>query len=80
MKVNADYTSVWDGGYEVTTGCEVDLNTGLIHIESADADEVEVLDREYMEFNHREFEVEYRAGDYYVVDLGALKAEVLAAV
>ncbi len=47
----AQFTSVWDGGVEIATGCTVDLSTHRVFdIEmSADAaDEVNILDREYI--------------------------------
>jgi len=41
------FTSVWDGGFEVTTPAELDIETGEIFTESVEAGDVEILDREY---------------------------------
>lgn len=45
------YTSVWDGGCEVTTNCKIDMETKEvfdIEISDVDADWLEVLDEEYV--------------------------------
>ncbi len=41
------FTSVWDGGFEVTTPAEFDEITGEVISESVDPGDVEVLDREF---------------------------------
>ena len=41
------FTSVWDGGYEVTTAAELDEETGEVNAVVVDVEEVDVLDREY---------------------------------
>lgn len=51
MIKDATYTSVWDGGYEVTTNCKVDTETKEvfdIEVSEVDADWLEVLDEEYV--------------------------------
>jgi hypothetical protein len=40
------FTSVWDGGFEVTTPGELDEETGEVTAESVDVD-VEILEREF---------------------------------
>ena len=48
MIKNATFTSVWDGGYEVTTNCKVDTETKeVFDIETVDVD-VDVLEEEYV--------------------------------
>ena len=50
MIKNATFTSVWDGGYEATTNCKVDMETHeIFDIEMAEVDEsLEHLDNEYI--------------------------------
>ena len=50
MIKNATFTSVWDGGYEVTTNCKVNTETHeIFDIEMAEVDEsLEHLDNEYI--------------------------------
>ena len=50
MIKNATYTSVWDGGYEVTTNCKVNMDTHeIFDIEMAEVDEsFEILENEYV--------------------------------
>ena len=50
MIKNATFTSVWDGGYEVTTSCKVDMETHeIFDIEMVEVDEsLEHLDNEYI--------------------------------
>ena len=59
MIKNATFTSVWDGGYEVTTDCKVDMETRKVFdIELIEVDEsLEHLDREYITINGEEFDV-----------------------
>lgn len=59
MIKNAKFTSVWDGGYEVTTDCKVDMETRKVFdIELIEVDEsLEHLDREYITINGEEFDV-----------------------
>ena len=45
MIKNATFTSVWDGGYEVTTNCKVNMVTKeVFDIEVNNSDEIEGLD------------------------------------
>ena len=59
MIKNATFTSVWDGGYEVTTDCKVDMETRMVFdIELIEVDEsLEHLDREYITIDGEEFDV-----------------------
>lgn len=62
MIKNAIFTSVWDGGYEITTDCKVDIETReVFDIEVNDnTDDIESLnslDREYITIDGEEFDV-----------------------
>lgn len=62
MIKNATFTSVWDGGYEVTTNCKVDMETReVFDIEVNDnADDIEglnSLDCEYITIDGEKFDV-----------------------
>ena len=83
MKIRAEYNSVWDGGFLITTPCTVDSETGEVVSELADGVdddgcEVEHLDREYVEFLGREFDVDSDGHiyDYVLVDLNGFKEVV----
>ena len=41
------FTSVWDGDTEVTTPAELNTETGEVTAEAVEADDVDILDREY---------------------------------
>lgn len=59
MIKNATFTSVWDGGYEVTTNCKVDMETReVFDIEMREVDEsLEHLDNEYITIDGNNFDV-----------------------
>lgn len=59
MIKNATFTSVWDGGYEVTTNCKVDMETReVFDIEMREVDEsLEHLDNEYITIDGDNFDV-----------------------
>lgn len=62
MIKNATFTSVWDGGYEVTTNCKVDMEIReVFDVEVNDnADDIEGLnnlDYEYITIDGEEFDV-----------------------
>lgn len=61
MIKNATFTSVWDGGYEVTTDCKVNMETReVFDIEINNDDNIEGLnnlDYEYITINGEEFDV-----------------------
>ena len=61
MITNAKFISVWDGSYEVETGCKVDLDTTKVFaIEIADTPEdLEICEREYVLIDGVEHEVCY---------------------
>ena len=60
MIKNAKFVSVWDGGYEVITGCKVDMKTKEvfdIEISEGTADLVCELDYEYIIIDGDEYSV-----------------------
>lgn len=58
MIVEGVYTSVWDGGIEVSTPCKVNLVTKeVFDIETADVEGLETLDREYVTVDGKEHSV-----------------------
>lgn len=64
----ATFTSVWNGGYEITTSCKVNTVTKEIFdiqvvdtLTDDDGDELEILDREYVTVDG----TEYCAGNAY---------------
>lgn len=58
MIKNATFTSVWDGGYEVTTNCKVNVKTReVFDIEVADFDGLEFLEKEYITVDDEEYPV-----------------------
>lgn len=60
MVEDATFTSVWDGGHEVTTSCKVNMETkevfdiGMVSVEGSDVD---ILDREYVTIDGKEYSV-----------------------
>ena len=50
MIKNGTFTSVWDGGYEVTTNCKINMETHeVFDVEIAEVDDsLEQLDYEYI--------------------------------
>ena len=57
---NGLFTSVWDGGFEITTKCKVNTETREIfdiEVSESNADMVEHLDEEYVTID----EIDYRA-------------------
>lgn len=68
MKVKALYISVWDGGFEIASNCEIDLKTKEVtNVEQIDATDVDFLDEELIRLNDgteiRDFEYD---GDKYI--------------
>lgn len=60
MIKNGTFTSVWDGGYEVTTNCKVDTETKEvfdIEISVGTEDLVNELDYEYVTIDGKEYSV-----------------------
>lgn len=59
MIKNAKFVSVWDGGYEITTKCKVDMETReVFDIEMREVDEsLEHLDNEYITIDGEDFDV-----------------------
>lgn len=68
MLRDAEYVSVWDGGSEVRTPCEVDLKKGTVErVEvSGDAGGLDVLDREYVSLDDAELAVHRGEGEILV--------------
>jgi hypothetical protein len=50
MIKNATFTSIWDGGYEVTTNCKVNIETKeVFDIEMAGVDDsLDILESEFV--------------------------------
>ena len=49
-KSNCEFVSVWDGGREIRTPACYDKETGLVEsLKSVEADDLDVLDREFIE-------------------------------
>ena len=59
MIKNATFTSVWDGGYKVTTDCKVDMETReVFDVEMSEVDDsLEILDFEYITIDGEDFDV-----------------------
>ena len=59
MIKNATFTSVWDGGYKVTTDCKVDMETReVFDIEMSEVDEsLDILEKEYVVIDDVEYPV-----------------------
>ena len=61
MIKDAKFTSVWDGGYKVTTDCKVNMETReVFDVEINDSDDIEKLnglDYEYITIDGEEFDV-----------------------
>lgn len=58
--VKAEFTSVWDGGFAVTTGCKVNMDTKEvfdIEVSEETADLVNELDKEYVTINGVDYSV-----------------------
>ena len=74
--IDVDYVSVWDGCYEIVTACQVDTVTGVCYPEMstvAEAEEVEMLEREFIRLaDGSEFEV-FEDGEYVVEDLQSFR-------
>lgn len=59
MIKNAIFTSVWNGGYEVTTNCKVNMETNeVFDIEMREVDEsLDILEKEYVVIDDVEYPV-----------------------
>ena len=58
MIKRATFTSVWDGGYEVTSECKVNIESKeVFDIESVNVDELdlEILEKEYITVDNKEY-------------------------
>lgn len=77
--ITAEFHSIWDQSYDLETACTVDLQSGLITAEvGEDVDDLDLLDREFVQLpgGKIEHEIEDIEGQYFVVNLEALAAEV----
>lgn len=77
MKLNAEFVSVWDGGYQVYSNCTVDLASGIVDPEISDdpeAENVEVLDYQFIALSGLEIPVEDADEGYKVADLELLRS------
>lgn len=71
----ASFTSVWDGGYEITSDCCVNMDTHeVFDIEIADdeGEEVDVLDEQHITILYEDFQV-YEEDEYEDCDKLAQK-------
>ena len=61
--IDAEFTSVWDGGIEITTKCRVNMGTKEVmdisvqDLPSSVLELFEILDREYVTINDKEYPV-----------------------
>ena len=65
MIKNATFTSVWDGGYEITTACKVNMTTKQVFdVEKAEVDDsLDVLEAEYITIDGVDYPVSYNKED-----------------
>lgn len=80
-RIAAQFVSEWDGGFQITTFCTVDLATGRVTPESASEKEsaqVDCLDREFVGFNGQAFAVrcDDDSNEYFLADLDQFNAHV----
>ena len=58
MILKGTFTSIWDGDVDITTPAILDTETGEVTTESVEADDVDILDREYFtDEDDNEYEV-----------------------
>lgn len=68
MVKKATYTSVWDGGYEITTSCKINMETKeVFDIEIVDQD-VDVLEGEYVTIDGKKYSVSNTGNEAYWYD------------
>jgi hypothetical protein len=78
-QVAATYVSEWDGGYQITSNCLVDMDSGIVTpqvTDDPDAESVEMLDREFVQTMAGDFEVEELDGHYRIIELNTIRASV----
>ncbi|MCO3750355.1 hypothetical protein FA132_34765 [Pseudomonas aeruginosa] len=74
-----DYTSVWDGGYEITTSAVVEYPSGIVQPTTCSEDIsglVESLDREFVTVHGCDFDITDEDGNYVIEDKQAFVAHV----
>lgn len=75
--VHATYVSAWDGGVEVTSPCQVDINSGTVEAEPADVQGLEQCDGECVRLEcGAEFQVVECDGENRIEDVAAFQAAV----
>lgn len=75
--VHATYVSTWDGGVEVATECQVDINSGIVEAEPADVQGLEVCEGELVRLDcGAEFQVVEDEGENRIEDVAAFQAAV----
>lgn len=75
--VHATYVSTWDGGVEVTSPCQVDINSGTVEAEPADVQGLEQCDGECVRLEcGAEFQVVECDGENRIEDVAAFQAAV----
>lgn len=57
LKIPATYTSVWDDEDEITTGCTINLQSGLLEIEDSGESPTGELTRQYVDYGDEELPV-----------------------
>ena len=82
--IDCTFNTVWDGGFVISTSAKFDAETGLVsdiaQVDPVDDDgvEVEVLEREYVEFEgvSEAFDVEpgVKTNEFRVKDIEAVRA------
>lgn len=68
--IEAEYVSVWDDNYAVTSKCKIDLDTKKVYdIEEVNmGDGLDICTREYVRFDGEEHDVEMDDnGDYVMI-------------
>ena len=67
--INATFTSVWDGGYEISTDCRINLKTReIVEIKTVEDPDVEILNYEYITINSEDFPACHKDDMDYVLE------------
>ena len=77
--VHATYASTWDGGIELNSACQVDINSGIVDALPVDAEGLEQCDGEVVRLEDgAEFQVVECDGENRIEDLAAFQTAVQA--
>ena len=71
MIKNATYTSVWDGGYEVTTNCKVNMESKKvfdIEVSEVDTGSLNICEYEYVTIDGIDYSVSWDEDTEYWYD------------